>query len=84
MSEIELKTIKYAKVSFIIIFEILVNKSFYSFFFLDSKAKNLENKLNALNDISDIINNLKIDNIKHKLFHEFITQNKILKIIFLD
>ena len=54
------------------------------FFFLDSKANNLENKMKVLNDFCDIINNLKSDNIKHKLFHVFITHNKILKIIFLD
>ena len=67
-------------------YETLANKIslIILFNFLASKIKNLENKMIALNDISDIINNLKRDNIRHKLFREFITQNKILKIIFLD
>ena len=64
--------------------ETLVNRAYYSFLRSCLKSQNLENKMNALNDISDIINNLKRDNMKHKLFRDFITQNKILEIIFLE
>ena len=65
-------------------YETLVNKSYYSFLLSCLKSQNLENKMNALNDISDIINNLRNDTTRHKLFREFITQNKILEIIFLE
>ena len=63
-------------------YETLVNKSFYSYLHSCLKSQNLENKMNALNDISDIINNLKNDKTQHKLFHEFINKNKILDMIF--
>ena len=64
--------------------ETLVNKAYYSFLCSCLKSQSLENKMNALNDISDIINNLKRDNTKHKLFRDFISKNKILEIIFLE
>ena len=65
-------------------FESLVNKSYYSYLLSCLKSQNLENKMNALNDISDIIISIKNEKTQHKIFSDFIIQNKILEIIFAE
>ena len=62
----------------------LVNKSYHCFLISCLKSQNLENKMNALNDISDIINGFKNDTTQQKIFRDFIIQNKILEIIFAE
>ena len=65
-------------------FESLVNKSYYSYLLSCLKSQNLENKMNALNDISDIIISIKNEKTQHKIFSDFIIQNKILEMIFAE
>ena len=65
-------------------FDTLVNKSYYCYLLSCLKSQNLENKMNALNDISDIIISIKNDKTQNKIFSDFILQNKILEIIFAE
>ena len=60
----------------------LVNQSYYSFLYSCLKCKNLEKKMNALNDISDIINELDEKNKIDTTFKNFIEKNNVLDIIF--
>ena len=63
----------------------VLNKQTYYYYIISClKCKNLEKKLNALNDISEIINELdkKKDNKQESQFKQFIESNKILDIIF--
>ena len=60
----------------------LINQTYYSFLLSCLKCKNLEKKMNALNDISEIIDEFP-DNDKINLaFKNFIEKNKILEIFF--
>ena len=60
----------------------LVNDSYYSFLVCCLKSKSLEKKMNALNEISDIINELPNSEKINKSFYDFIDKNKILDIFF--
>ena len=61
----------------------LINENYFSFLSSCLKCKNLEKKMNALNDISEIINELNEDSKKiDTSFKNFIEKNKILDIIF--
>ena len=58
------------------------NQTYYSYFLSCLKCKNLEKKMNALNGISDIINEFQgKDNINSD-FKNFIENNKILDVFF--
>ena len=60
----------------------LINTVYYSFLLSCLKCKNLEKKMNALNDISDIINEFKGSNEPNYLLKRFIKENNVLDIIF--
>ena len=64
--------------------DVLLKQTYYYYIISCLKCKNLEKKLNALNDISEIINELekKKENRLELKFKEFIENNKILEIIF--
>ena len=63
--------------------ETLANKAFYSFLRSCLKSQNLENKMNALNDISEII--ITFRNVtQQKEFRKFVSENNILDIIFTE
>ena len=61
----------------------LIYEIYFSFLSSCLQCKNLEKKMNALNDISEIINELNEDSKKiESSFKNFIDKNKILDIIF--
>ena len=60
----------------------LTNDSYYSFLVCCLKSKSLEKKMNALNEISDIINDLPNSEKINKSFYDFIDKNKIIDIFF--
>ena len=65
--------------------EILFTKSYNCFLISCLKSQNLETKMNALNDISEIINSIKNANkTHHTLFRDFIIKNNILDMIFAE
>ena len=58
----------------------LACQSYYSYLLSCLKCKNLEKKMNALNDISEIINDFPQSNNKIDItFNNFIENNKILE-----
>ena len=64
--------------------ETYIDETYYSYLLSCLKCNNLEKKMNALNDISNIINELK-DNTKiNTNFKDFIDKNNILDIFFED
>jgi len=64
-------------------YESLVDKSYYSFLSSCLKSKNLETRMNSLNELTDMINSFDDESQKkHKSFREFITKNNVLEIIF--
>ena len=66
-------------------YDTLFAKSYNCFLNSCLKSQNLETKMNALNDISEIINNIKNTNkTQQNLFRDFITKNNILDIIFAE
>ena len=64
--------------------DLLIKQTYYYYIISCLKCKNLEKKLNALNDISEIINESekKKENKVETKFKEFVESNKILEIIF--
>ena len=65
--------------------DLLFLKSYNCFLNSCLKSQNLETKMNALNDISEIINSIK--NAKathHNLFRDFIIKNNILEMVFAE
>ncbi len=60
----------------------LVDNAYYSFLLSCLKCKNLEKKMNALNDISDIINEFRGNNEPNIILKQFIKENNVLDIIF--
>ena len=62
----------------------LVNETYYSYLLSCLKCKNLEKKMNALNDISEIINDFPPKENIDASFKKFIETNKILYIFFED
>ena len=61
----------------------LACQSYYSYLLSCLKCKNLEKKMNALNDISEIINDFPQSNNKIDItFNNFIENNKILEMFF--
>ena len=65
-------------------FDTVANKSYYYFLISCLKSQNLETKMNALNDINEVINSfsIKSNSVLQKMFYEFITKNNILELIF--
>ena len=61
--------------------DVLVEETFYYYLLSCLKCKNLEKKMNALNDINDIINEFK-SNVINQEFQTFIEKNKILDMFF--
>ena len=62
----------------------LIDQSYYTYLLSCLKCNNLETKMNALNDINDLINKFKDNEKRHKSFRDFIKQNNILEIIFAE
>ena len=60
----------------------LASESYYSYLLSCLKCKNLEKKMNALNDISEIINEFPQGNTINLAFKNFIEKNKILEMFF--
>ena len=62
----------------------LVNETYYSYLLSCLRCKNLEKKMNALNDLSEIINDFPPKDKIDENFQKFIEKNKILNIFFED
>ena len=62
----------------------LANQAYYYYLLSCLKCKNLEKRMNALNDISDIINESSGSNKINTVFKKFIDENNILEIFFED
>ena len=62
--------------------DVLVEETFYNYLLSCLKCKNLEKKMNALNDINDIISEFKPNDIINQKFKSFIEKYKILDIFF--
>ena len=62
--------------------ETFINACYYSYLINCLKCNNLEKKMNALNDISEIIDSITKDEIDKNFFDFFIKKNKILDIFF--
>ena len=60
----------------------LVEETYYYYLLSCLKCKNLEKKMNALNDISDIIKEFKSSDTINKNFKSFFENNKVLDIFF--
>ena len=60
----------------------LVSDTYYSYLISCLKCKNLEKKMNALNDISEIINEFPQNDKINSTFKKFIEKNNILDIFF--
>ena len=63
---------------------LLVSDTYYSYLLSCLKCKNLEKKMNALNDISDIINDFPQNDKINSTFKKFIEKNNILENFFED
>jgi ubiquitin C-terminal hydrolase len=61
-----------------------INQTYYCFLLSCLKCKNLEKRINALNDICEIINEFGGNKNLDKLFKNFIEDNKILEMFFED
>ena len=65
-------------------FPTLVNQAYFFYLLSCLKCKNLEKKMNALNDISDIINESSGNNKINSIIKKFIEENNIFEIFFED
>ena len=64
--------------------ETYIDETYYSYLLSCLKCNNLEKKMNALNDISDIINKFEGNREINEVFKDFIEKNNILDIFFED